>query len=106
MEQMQGMGGGEEGRRIRAETEALRGRCDFLEGAFTQMTNFVIDLKDKLDAVGGGTTAQVIPLGSFASRSEFDQPSLLHFEQTRFWVSFQRDSKKTCGVILLFEIHA
>ncbi len=70
MEQTQGMGGGEEGRRIRAETEALRGRCDFLEGAFAQMTNFVIDLKDKLDAVGGGTTAQVIPLGSFASRSD------------------------------------
>ena len=48
--------------------EALRGRCDFLEGAFAQMTNFIIDLKDKLDTVGGGTTAQVIPLGSFASR--------------------------------------
>ena len=31
MEQTQGMGGGEEGRRIRAEMEALRGRCNFLE---------------------------------------------------------------------------
>ena len=70
MEQMQGMGGGEEGRRIRAETESLRARCDFLEGAFAQMTNFVIDLKDKLGAGGGGSTAQVIPLGSFASRSD------------------------------------
>jgi hypothetical protein len=67
MEQTRGMGGSEEGRRARAETEALRGRCDFLEGAFAQMTNFVIDLKNKLDAVGGGTAAQVIPLGSFAS---------------------------------------
>jgi hypothetical protein len=70
MEQTQGMGGGEEGRRIRAETESLRAQCDFLEGAFAQMTNFVIDLKDKLDAGGGGSTAQVIPLGSFASRSD------------------------------------
>ena len=70
MEQMQGMGGGEEGRRIQAEMEALRGRCDFLEGAFAQMTNFFIDLKDKLDTVGGGITAQVIPLGSFTSRSD------------------------------------
>jgi hypothetical protein len=68
MEQTQGMGGGEEGRQIQAEMEALRGRCDFLEGAFAQMTNFFIDLKDKLDTVGGGTTAQVIPLGSFTSR--------------------------------------
>ena len=55
MEQMQGMGGGEEGCQIRAEMEALRGRCDFLEGALTQMTNFVIDLKDKQDTGGGGT---------------------------------------------------
>jgi len=70
MEQTQGMGGGEEGRRIRAETEALRARCNFLEGAFAQMTNFVIDLKDKLDAGGGDSMAQVIPLGSFASRSD------------------------------------
>ena len=70
MEQTQGMGGGEEGRRIRAEMEALRGRCDFLEGALTQMTNFVIDLKDKQDTGGGGTAPQVIPLSSFASRSD------------------------------------
>jgi hypothetical protein len=70
MEQTQGMGGGEEGRRVREETKALRERCDFLEGAFAQMTNFVIDLKDNLEAVGGGTAAQVIPLGSFASRSD------------------------------------
>ena len=70
MEQTQGMGGSKEGRRARAETEVLRGRCDFLEGAFAQLTNFVIDLKDKLDEVGGGTAAQVIPLGSFASRSD------------------------------------
>ena len=68
MEQTQGMGGGEEGRRIRAEMEALRGRCDFLEGALTQMTNFVIDLKDNQDTGGGGTAPQAIPLGSFASR--------------------------------------
>jgi len=34
------------------------------------MTNFLIDLKDKLDAGGGGSTAQVVPLGSFASRSD------------------------------------
>jgi hypothetical protein len=34
MEQTQGMGGGEEGRRIQAEMEALRGRCDFLGGSF------------------------------------------------------------------------
>jgi hypothetical protein len=70
LEQTQGMGGSEEGRRARAEMEVLRGRCDFLEGAFAQLTNFVIDLKDKLDEVGGGTAAQVIPLGSFASRSD------------------------------------
>jgi len=68
MEQMQGMGGGKEGHRIRAEMEALKRRCNFLEGAFTQMTNFTIGLKDTLDTVGGGTTAQVIPLGSFALR--------------------------------------
>ncbi len=70
MEQTQGMGGGEEGRRVRVETKALRARCDFLEGAFAQMTNFSIDLKDKLDAGGGGSTAPVVPLGSFASRSD------------------------------------
>ena len=70
MEQTQGMGGGEEGRRIRAEMKALRGRCGFLEGALTQMTNFVIDLKDKLDTGGGGTAPQAIPQDSFALRSD------------------------------------
>ena len=34
------------------------------------MTNFIIDLKDKLDAGGGGSMTQVIPLGSFASWSD------------------------------------
>ncbi len=68
MEQTQGMGGGKEGRRIREEMDALKGRRDFLEGAFTQMTNFVIDLKDKLDTRGGGSISQAIPLGSFASQ--------------------------------------
>jgi hypothetical protein len=70
MEQTQSIGGGEEGRRIRAEMDALRGRCDFLEGAFTQMTNFIIDLKDKLDTGGGGTAPRDIPLESFASQSD------------------------------------
>ena len=70
MEQTQVMGGGKEGRQIRVEMEALRRQCDFLEGALTQMTNFVIDLKDKQDTGGGGTTHQVIPLGTFASWSD------------------------------------
>jgi hypothetical protein len=67
MEQTQGMGGDEEGHRIRAEMEALRGWWDFLEGALTQMTNFVIDLKDKQDTGGGGTAPQAIPQACFAS---------------------------------------
>ena len=54
MEQTQVMGGGKEGRQIRVEMEALRRQCDFLEGALTQMTNFVIDLKDKQDTGGEG----------------------------------------------------
>ncbi len=70
IEQSQGMGGSKEGRRIWAEMEALRGRCDFLEGALTQMTDFVIALKDKLDAGGGGTAPQAIPQDSFASQSD------------------------------------
>ena len=59
MEQTQGMGGGKEGHRIPVEMEAL------MEGAFTQMTSFVIDLKDKLD-IGGGMrwsrSSQWVPL--------------------------------------------
>ena len=53
MAQTQGMGGGKEGRRIRVEMEALRGWCNFFEGAFAQMTNFVINLKNQLDWGGG-----------------------------------------------------
>ena len=68
MEQTQGMGGGKEGLRIREEMDALKRRCNFLEGAFTQMTDFVIDLKDQLDTRGGGSMSQAIPLGSFASQ--------------------------------------
>ena len=66
MEQTQSMGGGEEGHWIRAEMEALRGRCNFLEGALTQMTNLIIDLKDKQDTGGRGTAPQAIPQDSFA----------------------------------------
>jgi hypothetical protein len=72
MEQTQGMGGGEERHRIREDIEALRGRCDFLEGALTQMTNFVVALKDKLDTGGGGrgTAPQAISQDSFTLRSD------------------------------------
>ena len=72
MEQTQGMGGSEEGHRIRAEIKALRGRYNFLEGAFSQMTNFIIDLKDKLDSGGGSATAPTLPPGNFASRLDLE----------------------------------
>ncbi len=41
-----------------------------MEGALTQMTNFVIALKDKVDTGGGGAAPQAISQGSFALRSD------------------------------------
>ena len=79
---------------------ALRARCDFLEGAFAQMTNFLIDLKDKLDAGGGGSTAQVIPLGSFASRSDLQT----HMRAVEVCLEgFRQDMK---GALLEFSGHS
>ncbi len=39
-----------------------------MEGALTQMTNFVIALKDKVDTGGGGPAPQAISQVSFALR--------------------------------------
>ena len=58
MEQTQAAGGGTgeiptRTQQLEVEVVGLRGRVDFLEGAFTQIANYVTTLKDKVDMGGG-----------------------------------------------------
>ena len=56
---------------LRAEAAALRGRCDFLEGAVTQMAAYVSTLKDRVDAGGGMGLGPATSL-THVTRGEFD----------------------------------
>jgi hypothetical protein len=71
MEQTQATGGGTSRSQAEHEAEvaALKSRCDFLEGAFTQMAAFVMTLKDKVD-LGIGVAPAHSP--SFVVRQDFD----------------------------------
>ncbi len=70
MEQTQATGGGAEAQRLQTEVVTLRRRCNFLEGAFTQMAAFVTSLKDKLDAGGGFGVVLALSPAVFVSRPE------------------------------------
>jgi hypothetical protein len=76
MEQQQATGGGMAAhatmvQELRAEAAALKGRCDFLEGAFTQMASFVTSLKDKVDSGGGAGMSPDHSL-TYATQASFD----------------------------------
>ena len=76
MEQTQATGGGttEQASRmqvLQVEIGGLRNRCDFLEGAFTQMVACVTTLKDKLD-MGLGVEHAPAHSPSFVLKHDFD----------------------------------
>ena len=76
MEQTQATGGGSAETHTRtlqlqSEVVTLRGRVDFLEGAFTQIANFVTTLKDKVDIGGGGGHSSALSRG-YVSKLDFD----------------------------------
>jgi hypothetical protein len=70
MEQTQATGGGTEVQRLQTEMVSLKSRCDFLEGAFTQMATFVTSLKDKANAGGGFGVALALSSTVFVSCPE------------------------------------
>jgi len=76
MEQTPATGGGTTERATRSlvlqeEVGALRSRCDFLEGAFTQMALLVVTLKDKVDmGIDVGRAPAHSP--SFVLRQDFN----------------------------------
>ena len=53
---------------LQTEVVALRGRVDFLEGAFTQIATYITTLKDKVDNGGGSGP---VP-GHYVSKLDFD----------------------------------
>ena len=71
MEQTQATGRGTSRSQAQHEAEvgALKSRCDFLEGAFTQMAAFVTTLKDKVDM---GISVAPAHSPSFVVRQDFD----------------------------------
>ena len=76
MEQHQATGGGtaehpSKTQELRAEAAALRGCCDYLEGAVTQIAAFVSTLKDRVDA-GVGVGPGPANLLSYVTQREFD----------------------------------
>jgi hypothetical protein len=73
MEQTQGTDGGTSENptrlhQLQTEVVALRGRVDFLEGAFTQIATYVTTLKDKVDNGGGSGP---VP-GHYVAKLDFD----------------------------------
>ena len=76
MEQAQATGGwtteqASRSQALQEEVGALRSRCDFFEGAFTQMASFVMTLKDKVDmGISVGRAPAHSP--SFVLQQDFD----------------------------------
>jgi hypothetical protein len=79
MEQTQAIGGGTEVQCLQTEMVTLKSRCNFLEGAFTQMVAFVTSLKDKVDAGGGFGAAPALSSTVFVSRPEL----AMHMQQVK-----------------------
>jgi hypothetical protein len=76
MEQQQATGGGMAAhasmtQELQAEVAALKGRCDFLEGAFTQMATFAASLKEKVDS-GAGAGMGPDHLCTYVTQASFD----------------------------------
>jgi hypothetical protein len=79
MEQTQATGGSTEVQRLQTEMVTLKSRCNFLEGAFTQMAAFVTSLKDKVDAGGGFGAAPALSSTVFVSHPEL----AMHMQQVK-----------------------
>ena len=91
MEHLQATGGGtaehpSKTQELRAEAAALRGRCDFLEGAVTQMAAYVSALNDRVDTGGGmglgpATSLTHVTRGEFDTHAQTVQVALQGFRQ-------------------------
>jgi hypothetical protein len=90
MEQTQATGGGTVVQRLQMEMVTLKSRCNFLEGAFTQMAAFMTSLKDKVDAGGGFGAAPALSSTVFVSRPEL----ATHMQQVKVTLDGLRQEMK------------